>query len=205
MTTSTDGRTPRSGFTHVRRCNDCKEEIGEGDRCGCPPGTPFVKGAAVTVCLAPEGKLPIALHTIGRIGNGAFRLVGTDSWYKFDGTSACATSSLSVRLTLPTDEADIAVRVAEGKRRKEHDRLRSVAADYRNQATAERAMARRVMDDAAERERHAKGLLARVAEIRASAERNEEKARQLDALATDSENKANALAKAPAADPISGP
>lgn len=74
--------TARSGFTHIRVCNDCKQPIDQDDCCNCTTLTPFIKGAEVTVV---HNGIPFRLAVVGRRGNGAFRLEKEHVWYGFDG------------------------------------------------------------------------------------------------------------------------
>lgn len=74
--------TARSGFTHIRACNDCEQPIDQDDRCNCTTLTPFIKGAEVTVV---HNGIPFRLAVVGRPGNGAFRLENERFWYGFDG------------------------------------------------------------------------------------------------------------------------
>lgn len=78
--------TKRSGFTNVRVCCDCKQPIGEGDRCGCPADHPFARGLEVTLCHDEAREKPRAFGVVARLGNGAFRLEGSGSWYDFNGS-----------------------------------------------------------------------------------------------------------------------
>lgn len=97
----------RSGFTHVRMCLDCQQNITEDNVCGCTTEhNPFVKGAAITVCIDKACTLPMSLVEIGRIGNGAFRIKGTDHWYNFKGESTTGKGTF-VRLRQTGDEESI--------------------------------------------------------------------------------------------------
>jgi hypothetical protein len=77
--------TKRSGWTNVRMCNDCQQQISEGDICGCPNLHPFRRGVLVTVCADEARTVPVRLAEVGRMGNGAFRLHATKDWYDFNG------------------------------------------------------------------------------------------------------------------------
>lgn len=97
--------TARSGFTHIRICNDCKQQIEPGDRCGCPTVTPYLKGADVT--LLDDG-VPFELGVVARVGNGAWRLGHRALWFRHDGSivdpSNAAEKRYSVRPSQPEDE-----------------------------------------------------------------------------------------------------
>lgn len=111
---ATETRTARSGFHHVRYCNDCNAPIGPDDACGCVATTAFVKGALVTVC---DENGPTETGTIGRVGNGAFRLAGTSRWFSLvtgeqTHPPRVHTNRLIARLAQPGDAEVLAKKAA---------------------------------------------------------------------------------------------
>lgn len=101
----------RPGFRHVRVCVECDGRLGEDGGCKCSAPSPFQRGAIVTVCSDEAGEVPIRIATIGRIGNGAFRLASSVSWYAFDGTPQSGSDGTWCRPVREGDEAIIAARV----------------------------------------------------------------------------------------------
>jgi hypothetical protein len=94
----------RSGFTHVKLCLDCDQQIKKDNICGCPSThNPFTKGALVTITADENGLVPISLEEIGRVGNGQYRIKGTDTWYSFDGHCTTGKSNYC-RLRQDNDE-----------------------------------------------------------------------------------------------------
>ena len=77
----------RTGFRHVRVCNDCEAIIDSNGSCKCNIFHGFNKGTKVVVCSDKECNHIIQVAEIGVIGNGAVRLAKTDQWYNFDGSA----------------------------------------------------------------------------------------------------------------------
>ncbi len=121
--------TARSGWTNIRICNDCKQTIEAGDRCGCPTVTPYLKGVEVT--LLDDG-VPFELGVVARVGNGAWRLGHRALWFRHDGSivdpSNAAEKRYSVRPSQPEDKPAIMTN-------KDMIRLRETVATYRDWAT----------------------------------------------------------------------
>ncbi len=134
--------TARSGWTNIRICNDCKQTIEPGDRCGCPTVTPFVKGADVT--LLDDG-VPFELGVVARVGNGAWRLGHRALWFRHDGSivdpSTAAEKRYTVRLRQPQDEPAI-------KTNKEIIGLRDAVTFYRDSMNNRLMEAKRFADEA---------------------------------------------------------
>jgi len=124
---TTETRTARSGFHHVRYCNDCNAPIGPDDACGCVATTAFVKGALVTVC---DENGPTETGTIGRVGNGAFRLAGTCRWFSLvtgeqTHPPRVHTNRLIARLAQPGDAEVLAKKAAKEAMDAELHKLRN--------------------------------------------------------------------------------
>lgn len=75
----------RPGFRHVRVCVACDDRIADDGSCKCSAPSPFVRGTTVTICADAAGEVPLRLSTIARVGNGAFRLANSRTWYSFNG------------------------------------------------------------------------------------------------------------------------
>lgn len=76
----------RSGFRHVRICNDCTSEINKDGLCACPSdASPWRNTSEITLCADEKCEKPTALAEIARFGNGAFRLKDSKVWYNYNG------------------------------------------------------------------------------------------------------------------------
>lgn len=177
--------TARSGWTTVRLCNDCKQPIVEGDRCGCPHSSPFAKGVLVTICSDASGEHPIALGVVGRIGNGAFRQHGQHgsvNWFSLkDGHGVAGRDAeptgVWARLRRDGDEAAVERFAKEKNRRMEHVAallaLRNKAALYRREADGARRLDEKWRGEAADADRSAKASAVRAEFARTTAKHHE--------------------------------
>ncbi len=102
----------RPGFRHVRVCVVCDERISDAGACKCSGPSPFARGAAVTVCSDAAGEVPLRISKVQRIGNGAFRLESSVSWYAFDGSPKHGADGTWVRPVRDGDEAVIFARTS---------------------------------------------------------------------------------------------
>lgn len=148
----------RSGFRNVRICLDCKQEI-VGDTCGCKETTPFVNGALVTICASSTGEVPAFLATVGRPGNGAFRLSGTSKWYLYSGAPLEKTGAYGwCRPRRDGDEEFLVKQETERKRAKDLDSAKKDLAFWQDKAKTKRDQARASESEAKKCQRVADGI-----------------------------------------------
>lgn len=190
----------RSGFKHVRLCNDCRAPIGEDNSCGCPSlaPSPYQRGVRVTVCADNMGEQPTGFGVVARIGNGAFRIAASTHWYHVTtGIKTYPHDGGCVRLPRDGDETAVAMatlRQTEAAERAARLAARRAARErLMAHAREQRMRARDSLDSASEYEQQAYRCSERAKEARRDAEQREAYAQSSDRERADVEAQLAAL------------